>query len=186
MEADVPHVTREVLDAGIDEIRRSPSDRGTLRLIVQRPARGARQVIETGVLDPMHGLVGDSWRTRDRHPDPDTQLNIMNARVIALIAQEPERWALAGDQLYVDLDLSEANLPAGTRLQVGSAIVEVTPEPHTGCAKFVRRFGMDAMKFVNSPTGRRLRLRGLNAKVVNGGEIRAGDTVQKMVSSPSG
>jgi MOSC domain-containing protein YiiM len=175
----VHHATREELQAGLEEIRRSPADQGSLRLIVRRPAVDAREVLETGRLDPAHGLVGDSWLTRDRHPDPDTQLNIMNARVIALIAGDQARWALAGDQLYVDLDLSEHNLPAGTRLRIGGAVIEVTPEPHTGCAKFVRRFGLDAMKVVNSPIGRQLRLRGLNARVVHAGDITVGDAVRK-------
>jgi MOSC domain-containing protein YiiM len=180
LDAAVQHRTRQELEAGLEEIRRAPADGGTLRLIVRRPAVDVREVLEAGTLDPGHGLVGDSWRTRDRHPEPDTQLNIMNARAIALIARDPARWALAGDQLYVDLDLSEANLPAGTRLRIGSAIVEVTPEPHTGCAKFVSRFGVEAMKFVNSPMGRTLRLRGLNARVVQAGAVRVGDGVGKV------
>ena len=108
------------------------------------------------------------------------QLNVMNARTIALLAQDKARWPLAGDQLFMDLDLSESNLPAGTQLSLGSAVIEVTSQPHTGCGKFVERFGADAMQFVNSPTGRTLRFRGLNAKVVRGGRIRAGDTVRKI------
>jgi MOSC domain-containing protein YiiM len=104
----------------------------------------------------------------------------MNARVIALIAQDEDRWPLAGDQLFVDLDLSKTNLPAGTRLALGSAVIEVTAEPHTGCRKFVDRFGLDAMQFVNSEAGRRLQLRGINAKVVQGGTIRVGDLVRKI------
>jgi hypothetical protein len=130
--------------------------------------------------------VGDSWNRRgssrsiDGGPHPDMQLNIMNARAIALVAQSPDRWPLAGDQLFVDLDLSPANLPPGTRLAIGSAIVEVTAEPHTGCGKFVSRFGVDAMKFVNSTIGRELSLRGINAKVVQPGAIRIGDAVRKM------
>jgi MOSC domain-containing protein YiiM len=129
--------------------------------------------------------VGDNWRVRGstRMPDgtshPDMQLNVMSARAIDLIAQAPERWRLAGDQLFVDLDLSVDNLPPGTQLALGSAVIEVTPQPHTGCQKFVQRFGVDAMKFVNSATGRRLRLRGLNAKVVRPGVIRVGDIVRK-------
>ena len=130
--------------------------------------------------------MGDSWNRRgssrsiDGGPHPDMQLNIMNARAIALVAQSPDRWPLAGDQLFVDLDLSPANLPPGTRLAIGSAIVEVTAEPHTGCGKFVSRFGVDAMKFVNSTIGRELSLRGINAKVVQPGAIRIGDAVRKM------
>jgi len=143
-------------------------------------------VLEHGDLDMVQGLVGDSWNRRgssrsiDGGPHPDMQLNIMNARAIALVAQSPDRWPLAGDQLFVDLDLSPANLPPGTRLAIGSAIVEVTAEPHTGCGKFVSRFGVDAMKFVNSTIGRELSLRGINAKVVQPGAIRIGDTVRKV------
>ncbi len=179
----VTHLTQEQLEAGLDEIRRAPADRGTLKLIVRRPEINRRESIDVAELDSAEGLVGDTWikrgssRTPDGSRHPDMQLNIMSARVIALIAQAPERWALAGDQLYVDLDLSETNLPAGTRLEIGSAVVEVTPPAHTGCGKFVERFGLDAMKFVNAPLGRALRLRGLNARVVTPGTIRAGDAV---------
>jgi MOSC domain-containing protein YiiM len=108
------------------------------------------------------------------------QINIMSARVIALVAMDRERWPLAGDQLFVDLDLSAHNLPPGTRLGIGEAVLEVTPLPHTGCAKFMARFGIDAVKFVNSPEGKELRLRGLNARVVQSGSIRAGDPVRKL------
>ena len=132
------------------------------------------------------GLLGDTWGSRpssstpDGSPHPDKQLNVMNSRVIALIAVDRERWPLAGDQLFVDLDLSPANLPPGTRLALGSAVIEVTAPPHTGCQKFVERFGLDAMKFVNSPVGRELNLRGINAKVVQPGPIRVGDAVTKV------
>ncbi len=180
------HLTREQLDAGLGHIRNAPAERGELTLIVRRPAKNQREVLQVAELDGTAGLVGDTWasrgssRTLDGTRHPDMQLNIMNARVIDLIAQTPERWPLAGDQLYIDLDLSEANLPAGTQLAIGEAVVEVTPEPHTGCGKFVERFGLDAMKFVNAPLGRSLRLRGLNARVVKGGTIRAGDPVAKL------
>ena len=180
------HLTMEALQAGLDVIRQSPQDRGTLELIVRRPAVNDREVLTEGELDPSQGLVGDSWATRagfrkgGRAPRPDTQLNVMNSRVIALVAQDKDRWALAGDQLFLDLDLSEKNLPAGSQLAIGTAVIEVTPEPHTGCSKFVSRFGVDAMKFVNSPIGSRLRLRGLNAKVVQGGTIRVGDVATRV------
>jgi len=143
-------------------------------------------VLTEGTLDPAHGLVGDNWlargnrHTADGSADPDMQLNIMNARVIALVAQDPERWALAGDQLYIDMDLSPDNLPPGTRLSIGSAVIEVTPPPHTGCKKFVARFGKDAMVFVNSGVGRLLNLRGINAKVVKAGTVRTNDVAQKI------
>ena len=108
------------------------------------------------------------------------QLNIMNARVIALVAQKKARWALAGDQLYMDLDLSAENVPPGTRLSLGEAVIEVTDQPHTGCKKFAARFGLDALKFISSPIGKQLQLRGINAKVVRSGAIRVGDTVKKV------
>jgi len=180
------HLTTEEIEAGLDEIKRSPKNQGTLQLIVRRPEIGAREILEEADLDIGIGLVGDSWpkrkssRTADGSPHPDMQLNVMNARTIALLAQARERWPLAGDQLFIDIDMSDANLPAGTRLALGSAVIEVTDQPHTGCAKFVERFGADAMRFVNSPTGRDLRLRGLNARVVKAGRIHAGDIVSKL------
>ncbi|MCX6048050.1 MAG: MOSC domain-containing protein, partial [Chloroflexi bacterium] len=119
-------------------------------------------------------------RTTDGSSHPDMQLNIMNSRVIALVAQDKDRWALAGDQLFIDLDLSEDNLPPGTQLALGSAVIEVTNQPHTGCAKFVARFGLDAMKFVNSAEQKQLHLRGINAKVVQPGTIRVGDRAKKL------
>jgi MOSC domain len=181
----VKHLTWEELEAGLGEVRASPRDEGALKLIVRRPAVGVREVLETGTLDLHEGLVGDTWqvrgssRTEDGSSHPDMQLNIMNARAIDLIAQDRERWQLAGDQLFVDLDLSDENMPPGTRLAMGSAIVVVTELPHTGCGKFVERFGLDAMKFVNSSLGRSLRLRGLNARVLQPGTITVGDTVRK-------
>jgi len=186
MMSEARHLTTEELYTGLDEIRRSPRDHGALVLIVRRPAIDEREVLEHGDLDTVQGLVGDSWNRRgssrsiDGGPHPDMQLNIMNARAIALVAQSPDRWPLAGDQLFVDLDLSPANLPPGTRLAIGSAIVEVTAEPHTGCGKFVSRFGVDAMKFVNSTIGRELSLRGINARVVQTGAIHIGDGVRKL------
>ncbi|RIK29250.1 MAG: MOSC domain-containing protein [Chloroflexi bacterium] len=183
---DAKQLTSEELEAGLEHIRQSPKDQGVLELIVRRPQVGEREVLEEGTLDLAVGLVGDNWavrgssRTADGLAHPDMQLNIMNARVIDLVAQERVRWPLAGDQLYIDLDLSADNLPPGTRLALGSAVIEVTPEPHTGCQKFVARFGQDAMKFVNSPNRKGLRLRGINAKVVQPGVIRVGDVVRKL------
>jgi hypothetical protein len=179
------HLTQSELEAGLPEIRESPPDSGTLDLIVRRPRVGERDVLEQVELNVEEGVAGDSWRLRrstrtpDGLPHPDMQLNIMNARAIALLAQEKDRWALAGDQLFIDLDLSGGNLPPGTRLAIGSAVIEVTSQPHTGCQKFVSRFGLDAMKFVNSSVGRELNLRGINAKVVQPGVIRVGDIVTK-------
>ena len=186
MVIDVKHLTTAELEAGLDEIRRAPKDVGVLRLIVRRPQTDEREVLEEGELNLLEGLAGDSWRMRgsSRTPDgsshPEMQLNIMNARVAALVAQDDERWQLAGDQLYLDMDLSAENLPAGTRLAIGSAVIEVSAQPHTGCKKFVARFGLDAMKFVNSSVGRELHLRGINARVVQPGVIRVGDAVRKV------
>ena len=144
-------------------------------------------MLEEAVLDCDEGLVGDTWRVRgssrtaDGSAHPDMQLNLMNARVSALVAGRPERRQLAGDQLHVDLDLSPANLPPGTRLSIGSAVIEVTDQPHRGCAKFAARFGKEALSFVNAPAGRELNLRGINAKVVVAGTVRRGDVVHKLV-----
>ena len=182
----VRHLSIEELHAGLDEIRHSPRDEGVLHMIVRRPQVGQREVLTEGALDLDRGLAGDNWgtrgssRTSDRSSHRDMQLNVMNSRVIALVAQDRHRWPLAGDQLFIDLDLSAPNLPPGTRLAMGSAVIEVTAEPHTGCQKFVARFGLDAMKFVNSSVGRELRLRGVNAKVVRPGTIRVGDAVKKV------
>jgi hypothetical protein len=181
----VRHLTMQELEAGLDVIRQSPKDEGVLDLIVRRVANGEREILEEGELHLAEGLVGDNWKTRgssstpDGSAHPDMQLNIMNSRVIALVAQDKDRWHLAGDQLFLNMDLSAENLPAGTKLALGSAVVEITPQPHTGCKKFVERFGLDAMSFVNSPLGKELHLRGVNAKVVQAGMIRVGSVARK-------
>ena len=182
---DAKHLTMDELNAGLEQIRQSPADGGLVQLIVRRPGIGERELLEEGHLDLVTGLVGDNWMTRgqlatpQRTANPDGQLTLMNARVAQLVAGSRARWPLAGDQLYLDLDLSLANLPAGTRLAIGSALIEVTAEPHTGCKKFVERFGMEAMNFVNSPEGKKLCLRGINTKVVEAGTIHVGDRVAK-------
>ena len=188
MVAVMKHLTMAELEAGLDEIRAAPKDEGVLQLIVRRPRIEEREVLEEGQLDPVAGLVGDSWvtrgsfRTADGSAHPDMQLNIMNARVAALVAQNKDRWQLAGDQLYIDMDLSAENLPPGTQLAIGTAVIEVSPQPHTGCKKFVSRFGLDAMKFVNSSVGRELHLRGINARVVQPGVIRIGQVAKKLTT----
>jgi MOSC domain-containing protein YiiM len=180
------HLTLDELEAGLPGLLTSPRDQGTLELIVRRPAIGVREVLAIGELDLSDGLVGDTWKLRgnsrsvDGGPHPEMQINVMNSRVVDFIAQDRDRWALAGDQLFVDLDLSAENLPPGTRLSMGTAVIEVTPQPHTGCAKFVERFGVDAMKFVNSSRGRQLSLRGINARVVRPGRIHVGDVINKL------
>ncbi len=172
------HLTIAEIEARLSEVLESPKDNGTLDLIVRRPQEDEREVLATGELDIEKGLVGDDWMTDDGNYE--TQLAIMNSRIIDLLAQDKERWKLAGDQLYIDMNLTDENLPAGTRLSIGSAILEVTPEPHNGCKKFVERFGPDAMKFVNSPVGKQFHLRGIYAKVVQSGTIRQGDIVKKI------
>ena len=188
METNVKHLTMEELEAALDHLRRAPKDDGVLQLIVRRPEVDEREVLEEAELDPVLGLIGDTWhvrksrRTPDGSPHPDMQINIMNARVTALVAHEKDRWPLAGDQLYLDMDLSKENLPAGSRISVGSAVLEVSPLPHTGCHKFVARFGLDAMKFVNSEVGKELCLRGINAKVIQGGVVKVGHTARKIAN----
>jgi hypothetical protein len=183
------HPTTDQLESRLDSVRAAPSDTGSLALIVRRPAVDERELLEEGELHPDHGLVGDTWkdrgssRTEDGSAHPDMQLNVMNARAAAMVADSDDvgRWALAGDQLYLDFDISATNAPPGTRLTIGEAIIEVTAEKHTGCKKFSARFGADAWRFVNSEVGMELKLRGVNARVVRPGTIRRGDAVRKVV-----
>lgn len=185
-DSTITHLSRAELEAGLDHIRQSPKDNGLLELIVCRPSVEERKTLETAELDPVKGLVGDNWitrrssRTSDGSPHPDMQINIMNSRAVALVAREKHRWQLAGDQLFIDLDLSKDNLPAGSRIRLGSAVLEVTAPPHTGCQKFVARFGLEAMKFVNSEIGRALCLRGINARVIHAGTIEVGQITTKI------
>ena len=174
------------LEAGLPGILASPKDEGVVAMIVRRPGTDQREVLESGELDVAEGLIGDNWRSRgsrmtaDGSAHPEMQLNLMNARVIALVAGSRDRWSLAGDQFFVELDLAKENLPDGTRVAMGTAIVEVTAVPHLGCKKFTTRFGIEAMKFVNSRRGKRLCLRGINAKVVAPGRVGTGDGIRKM------
>ncbi len=183
---EVTNLSMEQLEAGMQHIHQSPKDNGILKMIVRRPRDDEREVIEHGELDLSDGLVGDNWKVRGSRHTADgsanlhAQITIMNSRTIELLAQSEKRWALAGDQLYIDMDLSEDNIPAGTRLAIGSAVIEVTAQPHTGCKKFSSRFGVDAMKFVNSPEGKQLHLRGINTRVVQAGIIHVGDVVKKV------
>lgn len=186
METTVKHLTMQELEAALDHLREAPKDDGVLQLIVCRPNVDQRKVLDEAELDPRKGMIGDNWivrgssRTPDGSAHPEMQINIMNSRVTALVAQDKERWPLAGDQLYIDMDLSKQNLPAGARIQVGTAVLEVSPLPHTGCHKFVSRFGVDAMKFVNSAVGKELCLRGINAKVIQAGIVRVGEVAKKI------
>jgi hypothetical protein len=169
----------------LDGIRAAPSSEGLIEMIVRRPEVEVREVLTSGELCSTNGLIGDVWNTKPSRatgmPDPKAQLTLMNARVTAAVAGDRDHWPLAGDQLYVDFDLSAENVPPGTRLRVGAAEIEVTDKPHLGCGKFVRRFGIDAQKFVNSPDGRTLNCRGINARVVIPGTVQTGDVIRKLV-----
>ena len=172
------HRTVAELEPQLDHLAASPKDVGVLELVVCRPSKGTRRVLDEGVIDPATGLVGDSWDSRPDEPArPDMQITLMSSRMAALLSPDPERQALCGDQLYVDLDLSHDNLPAGTRLAVGTSVQEVSRTPHIGCGIFLRHFGAEATRFVNGKVGRRMRLRGVNTSVVTGGVVRPGDRV---------
>ena len=178
------YATPAELEAALDDLRASPRVEGVVELIVRRPAVDEREVVEEAELDLEDGLVGDSWRSRGRSggrpSNTKAQITVMNARATALVARDRERWPLAGDQLYVDFDLSGEHLPPGTRVVVGTAVLEVTDDPHTGCKKFRERFGLEALAFVNSPDGRALNLRGINTRVVEPGTVRVGDAIHRL------
>src|SRR3954447_1488944 len=184
--APMQHFDLATLEAGLDEVRKAPTDDGRIELIWRRPETEQREVLDEGVLDVERGLVGDNWQTRgssstsDGSANPLMQLTLMNVRSASLIAGTPERRQLAGDQFFVDFDLSVGNIPPGSRLKLGEAVVEISEIPHRGCGKFSARFGVDALKFVNSEVGRALNLRGVNARIVRGGVVRRGDVISKV------
>ena len=177
------HLNTEQLKQKLDYIRQSPKDGGVLEMIVRRPDVDERVELEEAELNPEVGLVGDSWikrgssKTPDGSSHPGMQVTLMNSRCVEVLSGSRDRWQLAGDQLFIDMDLSEDNLPPGTRLSIGSAEIEVSSIPHNGCMKFAARFGKDAVHFVNSKIGKQLHLRGLNARVVQKGRINRGDRV---------
>lgn len=174
------------LEAGLADVRTSPLDMGRVDRIARRPSVGEREVVDAATLDTEAGVVGDDWvhrgskRMPDGSSDREAQVTIMNSRVAALLSDGPVGWEIAGDQLYVDLDLSVGNLPPGTRLRVGSATVEVSAVPHRGCVQFSARFGPDALRFASTPAGLDLRLRGVNTRIVESGIVRTGDPVTKI------
>lgn len=180
------HVTLDELEEQVENILSAPKNSGKLQLIVRRPRVGEREILNACELNTEQGLIGDNWLARgsrdteDGRAHPHMQVNMMNARVIAALAKTPEDWALAGDQFYVDFDLSEENIPPGTQLAVGGAILEITEIPHLGCRKFMDRFGKDAVKFVNSVQGKAHHFRGVNAKVVRSGLVTTGDMIHKL------
>ena len=171
-------LTAEQIEAGMSDVLASPRDRGKLEAIVIRPTQDQRELRETVYLSPAGGVEGDRWVSSKG--DPRAQVSLMNARLLRMIAQDDERMPLAGDNLVVDLDLSEANLPAGQKLAVGEALIEVTDLAHTGCSKFAERFGPDAVRYINAAERRSLRLRGVYARVVKAGAVQIGDIVQKV------
>ena len=182
----IPVTTDRDFEPRLTGIREAPCDVGRLELIVRRPAVDEREVLTTAVLDPTVGLVGDGWfergstRTSDGRSNPQSQVTLISTRVLRAIEPDEARWPLAGDQLYVDFDLGQEALPAGSGIAVGSAVLVVSEQPHTGCAKFSARFGSDALRWINSSDGRELRMRGLNARVVEGGTVRTGDAVRRV------
>ena len=180
------HLSTEELTAGLRHIQQSPRDYGQLHLIVIRPEDLQRKELASCEVSSRLGVHGDTWAngcwksTEDGSPDPDVQVTLTNCRAIDLISGGRDRWALAGDQFYVDLELSDENLPAGTQLSLGTAILQITDTPHNGCGLFQERYGRDAVLFVNSAEGKRLHLRGIYAKVIQDGLVTVGDTVTKL------
>lgn len=174
----VEHLTTEQIETGMSNVLTSPQDRGKLEAIVIRPEQNQREYREAVHLSPEGGVEGDRWATSKG--DLRAQVSLMNARLLRLIAREDERMSLAGDNLIVDLDLSETNIPAGQKLAVGEALIEVTDLTHTGCSKFAERYGADAVRYINAAERRSLRLRGFYARVLKAGTVRVGDVVQKV------
>ena len=180
------HRQRAEIERAAAVLGSSPTENGVVEMIICRPARYERMVLDEGTLEVAHGLIGDTWEARGATNTPDgrsdrlRQVTVMNSRALASVAGERGRWELAGDQLIVDLDLSMVNLPAGTRLQIGEAVAEVTEPPHTGCAKFAGRYGVDALAWVSDRAGRQQRRRGMHVRVLRSGTVRPGDLIHKL------
>ena len=184
---EVTHLTAEDIEAHLDYVMDAPADRGRLEAIVVRPASDQRALREAVYLSPEGGLEGDRWAATAAQSVPGDgkdpraqQVSLMNARLLRLIAADDERMALAGDNLIVDLDLSQANLPAGQKLAIGEVVIQISDQPHTGCGKFAQRFGPDAVRFINAAERKPLRLRGVYARVLEAGTIHTGDAIHKI------
>lgn len=179
------HVTQSDIDTRMDWVLESPNDNGSVALIVVRPQTDKREILSQALFSPQTGVAGDNWQTHcwkklaNGQPDPEVQVAIMNARMIDVLAGDQSRWPLAGDQLFVDFDLSVMNLSPGQRLQIGDALLEITAAPHRGCRKFKQRFGEDALHYVNSAHGDAHRLRGVYAKIIAAGQVSTGDAINK-------
>ena len=180
------HRSAVELEAALPQIREAPAGTGTIQLIVRRPAENAREVLDEARINDAEGIEGDTWNQRgtslsaDGGPHPNKQITIMNSRAAEAVIGPIERWPLAGDQIYADLDIGHEALPADTQLSIGTAVVEVAVEPHTGCAKFAARFGREALRFVNTGEGSSLRLRGVNCRVIQPGTVKVGDSVTQI------
>ena len=182
------HVSAVELEQGLAEVLASPTDAGRLTAIFVRPAPNERRRLVSATLTPEKGIDGDRWVSDSFSglkdgSDPRSQVSIMNDRFLRQVAGDDDGMCLAGDNLIVDLDLSEANLPAGSHVTIGpEVILEISDLKHTGCSKFARRYGPDAKTFANNKQGTALHLRGRYARIVRGGTIRLGDEVRKQPS----
>ncbi len=182
---NINHLNMYQLESGLNHILDAPKDNGIVEMIVSRPEIEAREILKIAKLDLEFGLVGDNWNARGSSSTPnnssdiEAQITIMNSRVISLMTTSSNQWQIAGDQLYIDMDLSRNNLIPGNQIKIGTAVLEVSKKPHTGCKKFSNRFGLDALKFASSPLGRELALRGINTRIVQSGIVQTGDVVKK-------
>lgn len=174
------------IETRLNWVMSAPTDTGHVSALVVRPVKNQREPLDKVMFSPQLGVNGDNWSTNcwkklpDGKSDPEVQVAIMNARMIEVLTQDKALWPLAGDQLFVDFDLSVANLRAGDHLQVGAAVLQITAEPHRGCGKFKQRFGEDALAFVNSERGDAHRLRGVYAKIISAGEVCVNDAISKL------
>lgn len=171
------HVPADELSRRFAELTPPPRDAGSVRLLVRRGwHQGRREEPASVMLSASEGMPGDSW-SRSEGRTPDSQLTAMEVGVAEMIANG-QPWSLFGDQLYLDLDLSAENLPVGSAVAVGEAVLEVTPKPHKGCAKYQARFGADALRLISRPDLRPRHLRGIYLRVVTDGLVRVGDAVE--------